>query len=203
MIVQLLRRLLRGIVKLRQSEPPLFLAERYPQYQIGRGTYGDLSVLTWGEDANLTVGSYTSIAAGVKVFLGGEHRIDWVTTYPFNILWESANHYIGHPKTKGSVVIGNDVWIAADAVILSGVKIGDGAVIGARAVVAHDVPPYAVVVGNPGKVIKYRFDEEVVKKLLEIKWWDWKDAEIDLAMPFLLNENMGGFLKKFHTKNSS
>jgi chloramphenicol O-acetyltransferase type B len=101
------------------------LQERYPQYQIGRDTYGDPTIHASREGASLRVGSFTSIAYEVQIFLGGEHRIDWVTTFPFNVLWEEAKHISGHPKTKGNVVIGHDVWIGVEAIILSGVTIGD------------------------------------------------------------------------------
>lgn len=179
------------------SPPPnIYLALRYPQYRIGRGTYGDLSIKSWGSSAVLTIGAYTSIAEGVKIFLGGEHRPDWVTTYPFNVLWESAQHYSGHPSTKGDVVIGNDVWIGTEALILSGVTIGDGAVIGAGAIVARDVPPYAIVVGNPSQIIKYRFDPKTIQRLLAINWWEWPDSIIDKAMTDMLNDNIEGFLVK-------
>jgi acetyltransferase-like isoleucine patch superfamily enzyme len=171
------------------------LAQRYPQYQIGRGTYGDLSVSAFGSSATLRIGNFTSIAAGVRVFLGGEHRIDWVTTFPFSALWESARDTAGHPRTKGDVTIGADVWIGAEALITSGVTIGDGAVIGARALVSRDVAPYSVVAGNPAVVVKMRFDEQIVKRLLAITWWDWTDAEIERAMPDLLNSDIGHFLE--------
>lgn len=144
----------------------------------------------------LFVGNYTSIASGVKVFLGGEHRTDWVTTFPFNVLWESAKHYEGHPATKGDVVIGNDVWIGTEALITSGVKIGDGAVVGARAVVTRDVPPYAIVAGNPAKIVRYRFDEKSIERLLALQWWDWPEHQIARAMPDLLNHQIALFLEK-------
>ncbi|HEX5127349.1 MAG TPA: CatB-related O-acetyltransferase, partial [Rhodocyclaceae bacterium] len=132
------------------------LQQRYPQYSIGRGTYGDdLLVRNWNEGTTLRIGNYCSIAAGVKIYLGGEHRTDWVTTYPFSALWPEAAHIEGHPRSKGDVTIGNDVWIGTEAMILSGVTIGDGAVIGARAVVSRDVPPYAIVAGNPASVVRY------------------------------------------------
>lgn len=171
------------------------LSERYPQYQFGRGTYGGLTVMSWGEGATLKVGSYTSIAAGVKVFLGGEHRTDWVTTFPFNVLWNSARNHSGHPKTKGDVLIGNDVWIGTEALISSGVTIGDGAVVGARAVVARDVPPYAIVVGNPAQVVRFRFDDETIERLLALQWWNWKEAQIANAMPELLSDRISVFLE--------
>jgi chloramphenicol O-acetyltransferase type B len=196
MIIDTIKALVRPIRKrlgwLREQE----LAHRYPQYKIGQGTYGDLTVRSWNAGTTLTIGAYTSVAAGVKVFLGGEHRIDWVTTYPFNVLWEPSKHHKGHPKTKGNVAIGNDVWIGTEALILSGVTIGDGAVIGARAVITRDVPPYAVVAGNPAKVIKYRFDESVIARLLAIQWWNWTRNEIEKAMPDLLSTQMVNFLEK-------
>lgn len=170
------------------------LRERYPQYDVGRWTYGDPRVLSWGEGATLKVGAFCSIADGVKVFLGGEHRMDWATTFPFNVLWDSAKHIPGHPKTKGDVVIGNDVWLGAESVILSGVTIGDGAVVGARAVVSRDVKPYAVVAGNPAMFVRKRFDDHSVARLVELKWWDFDDATIEKLLPLMLNENIGAFL---------
>lgn len=192
----LIKTIMRVFYSRMQDQPSRNLAERYPHYRIGQGTYGDLEVLSWGEGTTLTIGSYTSIAEGVKVFLGGEHRIDWVTTYPFNVLWESAKHYKGHPKTKGNVVIGNDVWIGTEALILSGVTIGDGAVIGARSVVTRDVPPYAVVAGNPARFVKYRFEEIVIERLLALKWWNWEPRQVINAMPELLDKRIEKFLEK-------
>jgi acetyltransferase-like isoleucine patch superfamily enzyme len=194
---------LRKVVKtlhLRLNPPPSRnLAIRYPNYQIGRGSYGDLSVHSWGEDSTLEVGAFSSIAGGARLFLGGEHRIDWVTTYPFNKLWDSAKLIEGHPKTKGSVSIGNDVWIGSEALILSGVTIADGAVIGARSVVTRDVPAYAVVAGNPAKIIRYRFNEECIKRLLVIKWWNWSDDQIEKCLPDLLNNDIQAFIENAET----
>jgi len=169
----------------------------------GRGSAAP-QVLSWGEGAKLKIGNFCSIAHGVIVFLGGEHRSDWVTTYAFSVTWpEVAGHITGHPKTKGNVVIGNDVWIGLNACILSGVTIGDGAVIGAQAVVAKNVPPYAIVAGNPARVIRYRFDEQVIAKLLAIAWWNWPDAEIAQAMPFLLSDDISSFIKYCESKGMS
>ncbi len=195
-MIQFINKLLVKLCRCFQNPPSRNLSKRYPQYQVGVGSYGDLEVKTWGEDAMLTIGSYTSIAAGVKVFLGGEHRLDWVTTYPFNVLWGTAKHYAGHPKTKGDVVIGNDVWIGAEALILSGVTVGDGAVIGARAVVTKDVPAYAIVAGNPARLIKYRFERSQIERLLVEQWWCWSETEIQNAMQDLLNVNIEHFLAK-------
>lgn len=171
------------------------LADRYPEYNIGPGSYGDLKVFHWGEGATLSVGSYVSIAQGVSVFLGGEHRPDWVTTYPFNVLWPEGRGIAGHPRTKGDVRIGNDVWVGAGATIMSGVTVGDGAVIGARALVSRDVPPYGIVVGNPAQLIKRRFDDPTIERLLELKWWDWPPHVLQRAIPRLLSSDLEEFLR--------
>lgn len=169
------------------------LQEKFPQYEIGIGSYGDLRVYDWG-NATLKMGNYCSVAGGVKIFLGGAHHSEWVTTYPFNVLWESGKCADAETVSKGDVVIGNDVWIATDAVVMSGVTVGDGAVIGARAVVTKDVYPYEVVVGNPAQVAKKRFDEETIARLLEIKWWDWEVERIEKALPLLMQEDIRRFI---------
>lgn len=172
------------------------LRKKYPQYEFGKGTYsGNLKIYDWDEGATLKVGSYCSIADGVQIFLGGEHNTDWVTTYPFNCLWKSAMHFSGHPKTKGDVTIGSDVWIGKESIIISGVNIGDGAVIGARSVVLKDVNPYAIAGGNPAREIKKRFADDVIEKLLKICWWDWETKRIESAMPFLLSKDIDSFLQ--------
>ncbi len=174
---------------------PESLQKRYPQYKIGKGTYSsDLKILRRRDGATLKIGAFCSIAAGVKILLGGEHRVDWVTTYPFNILWDAGKDIEGHPKTRGDVEIGNDVWIGTDAVILSGVKIGDGAVIGARAVVAKNILPYSIAAGNPARIIRKRFDDEIVWRLLKTAWWNWDTGKIEKALPMLLNRDIEAFL---------
>jgi acetyltransferase-like isoleucine patch superfamily enzyme len=171
-----------------------YLNARFPEYQIGKWSYGKPKVMSWGEWAVLKVGAFCSFGADVTIFLGGEHRIDWVTTFPFNSLWKSAEHFTGHPATKGDVVIGNDVWIGFRAIILSGVTIGDGAVIAAGAVVTKDVPAYGIVGGNPAKLIKKRFDDETIQRLLKIAWWNWDDAKIEKFLPLLLNQQIAEFI---------
>lgn len=109
----------------------------------------------------------------VVFLLGGEHRADWITTYPFNALFGEGAHITGHPSSKGDIVVGNDVWIGYQSCILSGVTIGNGAIIGAKSVVTKDVPPYAIVAGNPAKFIRYRFPQETIDKLEHLAWWDW------------------------------
>lgn len=182
--------------KMFKRSKKLSLQDRYPQYTIGKGSYGDLHVRSWGEGAGLSIGAYCSIADNVTVFLGGNHRIDWITTYPFNILRPSAHHFKGHPATKGDVIIGNDVWIGSGATILSGVTIGDGSVIGAKALVTRSVPPYGIVGGNPAQLIGKRFEEQVIQRLLSIRWWDWDDQTLDLNMPLMLSPDIETFLKQ-------
>lgn len=165
--------------------------------RIGRGTYGTAHVLRWGDDGALTIGAYCSIAAGVTILLGGEHRTDFVSAYPFSTLMPAASHLPTVRATKGNVRIGNDVWIGLDATILSGVTVGDGAIIGARAVVASDVAPYAVVVGNPARQIRVRFTPEQVGALLRIAWWEWPESQIEVAWPLLLSPDVGAFIERY------
>jgi acetyltransferase-like isoleucine patch superfamily enzyme len=177
-----------------KAAQPLTLRERRPDWDVGRGTYGIPHVHDWGEGAKLKIGAFCSIADGVQIFLGGEHRMDWVTTYPFSVMWPGGKHLRGHPASKGNVTIGNDVWIAREAMIISGVNVGDGAVIGARAVVSKDVEPYAVVAGNPARVLKYRFEPVIVEQLLALRWWEWDDARIQAHLPLMLNGDVLAFL---------
>ena len=164
----------------------------------GKYTYHDWPVLKFPhKDAKLTVGNFCSIASNIKIYLGGNHNTDWVTTYPFgHIHHETFNNFngIGHPSTKGDVTIGNDVWIADNVTIMCGVNIGDGAVIANNSHVVKDVEPYSIVGGNPAKFIKYRFTKEQIEKLLTIKWWLWDDDEINRATPLLCNKDIDQFI---------
>ncbi len=175
-------------------ERDLPLRERFPWASIGKGTYGGLMVLRWDNQTPLTIGNYCSFSFDVKILLGGEHRTDWVTMFPFSTLHPAAKHIEGHPRSSGPVVIGNDVWIGGEAMILSGVTIGDGAVIGARAVVTKDVAPYEIVAGAPARTKGWRFGSETVRRLLAIKWWDWPEERITNALPLLLTTDIQSFL---------
>lgn len=160
--------------------------------EINEYTYGKPEILHWGEKAKVKIGKFCSIADGVKIFLGGNHRSDWITTYPFPALsseWPEAESILGHPATNGDVIIGNDVWIGNGAIILSGVKIGDGVVVGAGSVVRKDIPPYTIVIGNPAQEIKKRFSNEIIEKLLLIKWWNWPLNEIKKNLDILCSDN--------------
>lgn len=153
--------------------------------QVGEFSYCNGDIEVFGDGTKLTIGKFCSIAWGTTIILGGEHRVDWCTTYPFNEVIEEFSYIKGHPKSKGDIVIGNDVWIASQCKILSGVNIGDGSVIAANAVVTKDVEPYTIVGGNPAKVIRKRFDSQTIKRLEEIQWWNWKYEHIYDAIPIL------------------
>ena len=153
-----------------------------------------LRVLSWGEGAKLRVGKFCSIADGVTILLGGNHRTDWITTYPFNVLWPEAKEIHGHPMTHGDVIIENDVWIGLDAVILSGVRIGNGGVIGARSVVTRDVDAYSIVAGNPARKIRGRFTPKQIDALQQIAWWNWSEEKIRLSLPVLLSGRVDEFI---------
>ena len=167
---------------------------------IGKYTYGthNLNIHYSNSSAKLTIGNFCSIAGNINVYLGGNHRTDWVTTYPFghinNHIFNNFNGE-GHPATKGDVIIGNDVWIGQNVTIMSGVTIGDGAVIANNSHVVKNVEPYSIVGGNPAKFIKYRFTSEQIQKLLEIKWWNWDDEKINKFTPLLCNKNIDDFIK--------
>lgn len=161
------------------------------KYKIGDYTYGHPSILFKNGGANLYIGKFCSIAKGVTIFLGGNHRTDWVSTYPFNDLLDyfpEAKDIEGHPATKGDVVIKNDVWIGNGATILSGVSIGDGAVIGAGSVVSKNVGEYEIWAGNPAKLIKKRFNDDKIEELREMKWWDWKIDRVKSELNYLCNK---------------
>jgi acetyltransferase-like isoleucine patch superfamily enzyme len=192
-----MRRLTRAVATLAGRIPgkeSIYLADRFPDETIGRGSYGGLTILKYDSENRLRIGSFCSFAADVTVFLGGDHRMDWITTYPFNVLDQRFADITGHPRSKGDVVIGNDVWLGRGAVILSGVTVGNGAAIGAYAVVTKDVPPYGIVAGNPAKLLRLRFSEKVIEELQRIRWWDWPDERLDRAVPYLQSDRIDEFL---------
>lgn len=131
----------------------------------------------------LVIGKFCSIACGAKfIFTSANHALGSLSTYPFPIFYDEwaldAVNVTDAWDNKGDIVVGNDVWIGYEAVILSGVTIGDGAIIGARAVVTKDVPPYTIVAGVPARTIRKRFDEETIARLEQLRWWDWPEDEI-------------------------
>jgi acetyltransferase-like isoleucine patch superfamily enzyme len=135
------------------------------QVTVGKGTYGSLYVLTHGEDAVLTIGNYCSIGPDVAFVLQSDHALNHFSTYPFKVMSGLAKY---EAISKGNIVIEDDVWIGLRSIILSGVHIGKGAVIGAGSIITHDIPSYAIVVGIPGKVVGYRFDDRQIEILKNI-----------------------------------
>ncbi len=157
---------------------------------VGRFTYGhtDIELSERGDGASLVIGSFCSIAPGLKVMLGGNHRTDWATTYPFGHVFAremGVDCVPGHPVTRGDVVIGNDVWIGKDVTIVSGVHIGNGAVIAAGSMVSKSVGAYEIWGGNPARLIRSRFSPDLVEALLSLKWWDWPTEDIIAAITVL------------------
>jgi len=169
----------------------------------GRGTYFDrtINIFSWSDKFHIYLGSYVSIGRDCNFFLHANHRTDWITTS--SQLWGPVSDdvadmhmRIGHPTCNGDIHVGNDVWIGAKATVMSGVKINDGAVVAACSVVTKDVPPYAIVGGNPAKIIKYRFTEEQIDSLLKIKWWEWEEQKIKEEAMNMWSTDINEFIKK-------
>ena len=157
-------------------------------FSIGAYSYGRLKVRFAESGRRLTIGRYCSIADKVEILLGGDHRIDWASTYPFAAmrgLWPEVEAPADYHASRGDVSIGHDVWLGSGCMILSGVTVGHGAVVAAHAVVARDVPPYAVVAGNPARVVRTRFDEATVADLVACAWWDLPHATVARLVPLL------------------
>lgn len=163
---------------------------------IGRHTYGAFTVRTGpGERGRVRIGAYCSIAEQVEFAVGGNHRVDWVSTYPFRVRLGLPGAFTdGHPRPERDIEVGNDVWIGAQALILAGVRIGDGAVIGARAVVTRDVRPYAIVAGVPARELRRRFSDRQVQALLEARWWEWPEETVRSHVDLLCSPDVDGLL---------
>jgi virginiamycin A acetyltransferase len=142
----------------------------------------------------LIIGRFCAIATGVKFIMNGaNHKLDGISTYPFPIFgegWESEMHQLLDLPSRGDTVVGNDVWIGYESVIMPGVTIGDGAIIAAKSVVVKDVPAYAIVGGNPAQVIRQRFSEAEIVKLLEISWWNWDVGVITQYLPLIMSNQI-------------
>ena len=166
---------------------------------IGKYTYGteNIKIKKWCNNWKVVIGNFCSIADNLTIFLGGNHRTDWVTTFPFGHIYTNEfNTFngVGHPSSNGDVIIGNDVWIGSGVTIMSGVTIGDGAVIAANSHIVKNVEPYSIVGGNPAKLIKFRFTTEQIQKLLEIRWWFWEDDKINKYVPLLCQPDINIFI---------
>ncbi|WP_107346620.1 type B chloramphenicol O-acetyltransferase [Rhodopseudomonas palustris] len=176
----------------------------YSGYYHGHG-FDDCARFLLPDDGvdKLVIGSFCSIGSGAAFIMAGNqgHRSDWISTFPFFWMPEmpafagAANGF----QPAGDTVIGNDVWIGTEAIVMPGVRIGDGAVIGARAVVTNDVEPYAIVGGNPAKVIRKRFGDPDIARLLELRWWDWSDDQLRVAMPILTSGDIAALHRHWQT----
>lgn len=168
--------------------------KRYPKYELGVGTYGMPVVHDLDEGTTLRIGSYCSIAGNAQIFLGGQHCISWVSSYPFPEFFPEARHIKNPSGSRGDVVIGSDVWLCSNCTILSGVTIGHGAVIASGAVISRDVEPYAVMAGNPARRVRWRFDEPTRLALLASSWWEWPEEEIRQIVDKLCSDNIAEFI---------
>ncbi len=142
----------------------------------------------------LIIGKFCAIATDAKFIMNGaNHKISGLSTFPFSIFrngWEKVIPKPGELPYKGDTVVGNDVWIGYDAIIMPGVHIGDGAIIAAKSVVTKDIPPYTIVGGNPAKIIKTRFNESTIEKLLKIEWWNWDVEKITKNLSIITGSNI-------------
>lgn len=147
----------------------------------------------YGTD-RLIIGKFCAIATGVKFIMNGaNHKVDAISTYPFPVFgkgWEGAMELLMNIPSRGDIVIGNDVWIGYDSLIMPGVTIGDGCIIAARSVVVKDVEPYSVVGGNPASLLKYRFSQDAIAQLLEIRWWDWDIEKISRNIHLIMDTDI-------------
>ena len=179
-------------------------------HSVGKYTYGHeaTKIFHFGNKnvVKIIIGSYCSIGSGATMFLNENHKYEWVTTYPFGHLHNNIfDNYNRDPeflfsmsRGNGDIVIGNDVWLGLNVTIMSGVTIGDGAVIAANSHIIKDVEPYSIVGGNPAKHIKYRFTKEQIDELLKIKWWNFNEYVINENLDLLMKENIDDFIDKFN-----
>jgi virginiamycin A acetyltransferase len=196
-LIGLLHRLRRG--RNPNNETRIHLARLAGIYgfSIGAYSYGRPKVRFPESGRRLTIGRYCSIADKVEILLGGDHRLDWVSTYPFaamRSLFPDAQAPEDYHASRGDVVIGHDVWLGSGCMILSGVTVGHGAVVAARAVVTRDVPAYAVVAGNPARIVRHRFDAATVEALVATAWWDLPHPAVTRLVPLLQSGDVAALL---------
>jgi acetyltransferase-like isoleucine patch superfamily enzyme len=165
---------------------------------VGKYTYGveNLIIKNYkGSEANVHIGKFCSIGENITIITGGIHPSSWISTFPLSERFAS-NKYLQKdmPSTKGDILIGNDVWIAQNCSILSGVRIGNGAIICSGAIVTKDVPDYSIAAGVPAKVIKFRFNVENIQVLNTIEWWSWSEDKIEKNIKLLSSSNLDEFL---------
>ena len=158
----------------------------FSKVQIGNGSYGELNIVDFGGENHLMIKNYVSIAQNVTFILNAEHYVDRLSTYPFKV--KMLQTQTSESSGKGDIIVDDDVWIGYGATIMSGVHIGQGAVVAAGAVVTKDVPPYAIVGGVPAKVIKYRFEPEMIEELLKIDYSKLTKEDIEKHIDDLYTE---------------
>jgi acetyltransferase-like isoleucine patch superfamily enzyme len=166
---------------------------------MGAQSYGDPRI-RWsrGDRGKVTMGKFCSIARDVEIFAGGNHPVEWVSTYPLRVrLGIEGAYEDGLPATNGDVVIEDDVWIGTGATIMSGVRIGCGAVVAAGSLVTKDVAAYAIVGGNPAVEIRRRFSPGQIEALLAIRWWDWPLDRIRAEVPAISSAGVDDFIARW------
>ena len=168
---------------------------------IGKWSYGNPRIFRWDWNSKIIIGNFCSLGPEIDFYIGGNHRHDWISTSQlpatqFESSFKKAQKIKNYNTSKGDIQIGHDVWIGGKTIILSGVKIGTGAVIAAGSVVVNDVEPYTISGGNPNKFIRKRFDDITISKLLKTEWWKLNDEQIDNLSTYLLSDNVEEFFKK-------
>ena len=190
---------------LNNAEGTVALQER-AQEHIANGTLvmGNMSyyapnvVKFKGDTGRVIIGNFASIAPDADFYVGGLHRVEWVSLYGLRAMLELPGaHEDGFTHGRGDIVVGSDTWVTNGCTVMSGVTIGDGAVVGTKAVVAKDVRPYAIVVGNPGREIGRRFSDEQVEALLRIRWWDWPTELVKERVDALSSPDVDAFIAQF------
>lgn len=152
-----------------------------------------------GTENNVIVGNYTSIGCDT-IFDGGfQHNVNYISTYPFHSIYSELKSNV---VCKGDIILGSDVWIGERCTIMSGISVGHGAIIGTNSIVTKDVPPYAVMGGVPAKIIRYRYDQETINKLLLIRWWDWSDEKIRDNLYLLQSDDIRKFIDKHYSEKN-
>jgi acetyltransferase-like isoleucine patch superfamily enzyme len=187
----------------RHSQPPAVMRDPGDLLVMGEHAYFEPQLVKFGREPDLrpgwvTLAPYAGVARNVRILVGGGHHPEWVSVYALRIRDKLPGAYEdGQPQARGPVHIGSDTWVGFGTTIQSGVTIGDGAVVASNSHVVKDVPPYAIVGGNPAKLIRYRFDDDTIAALLRIRWWDWPHEKV-LAEVDLLN---GGAVADFVAKH--
>ena len=172
-------------------------------WNADRGTYYDrnVNIISWSDQYTVNLGKYNSIGRECNFFLHANHREDWITTSsqlfgPVTAEIADMHMKMGHPTCKGNIRIENDVWIGAKSTIMSGIQINNGAIIAAGSTVTKDVPPYAIVAGNPGRIVKFRFQKNQIIKLLKIAWWNWDEDKIKNEAMNMWSDNIDLFISR-------